>query len=126
MFVKKPISFRQEAVFDIAMDQERRFSPRVLLPYPARLWVRDRTGRRWKEDVVIENLSAGGLYLYLRLNRFFLRKGARIAVAVLLSTSPARRTPVLRLSARGFVLRMEPLNDGTCGVALEFTRRRVW
>ena len=106
----------------VPMKEERRVSPRVFVPYPARLWGLDPEGRHWKEDVLIENVSAGGAYL--RLNRN-IQQNAALSLAVRLSTAPARRSPVLRLGARGIVLRTEPQSDGTCGVALEFSRRRV-
>ena|SRR5437867_3056636 len=105
------------------MNEERRFSPRVCMPYPARLWSRDHQGLAWKEDAFIENVSAGGLYL--RLNRN-IQKDAVVSVAMRLSTLPTKDLPVLRLGARGVVLRTEPQDDGTWGVALEFSRRRVF
>ena len=105
------------------MNEERRFSPRVCMPYPARLWGSDPDGKAWKEDVLLENVSAGGLYLRLR---HAVQKDTPVAVAARLSTTPARRFPALRLGARGVVLRTEPQDDGTCGVALEFSRRRVF
>src|SRR5262245_36026689 len=37
--------------------EERRFNPRVSLPYAARLWGVDTTGRRIKENTVVENIS---------------------------------------------------------------------
>ena len=92
------------------------------MAYPARLWGVDPEGRAWKEDVLVENVSAGGLYL--RLNHG-IQKDALVSIAVRLSTAPAGRSPALRLGARGVVLRIEPQDDGSCGVALEFRRRRV-
>ena len=102
--------------------EERRFSPRVFMPYPARLWGSDSKGHQWKEDALIDNVSAGGLYL--RLNRR-LPANASVSVAVRLSTAPAAKVSALHLGARGIVLRTELQPDGTCGVALEFSRRRV-
>jgi len=103
-------------------DQERRFHWRVSIRYPARLWIRDAAGRLWKRDVVLDNLSAGGLYL--RLNRS-IRQDTYLSVAVRLSIAPAT-TPALRLVVRGVVLRAEPKPDGAWGVAVEFGRRRVF
>jgi hypothetical protein len=112
---------KQESGSDVAMDQDRRFYARVHVPYPARVWAVDTAGRAWKENVVLDNLSARGLYL--RLNRS-VQKDALLHVAVRLSTANGS-APALHLAARAVVLRVEPLPDGKCGVALEFGRRRV-
>ena len=108
----------------VEMNEERRLSPRMSLPYAARLWSLDAAGRAlWKEDTALVNISSGGLYL--RLNRH-IKEGARVHVAVRLSTAPPESTGALRLVAHGMVLRAEPQPDSTCGVAVEFSRRRVF
>ena len=104
------------------MPEQRRHSPRVHFPYTARLWSTDAAGRTWKADTVLDNISTGGLYL--RLNRR-VRAGAHVHVAVRLSAASAETYPALRLVAEGAVLRTEPQPDNTCGVAVEFSRRRV-
>ena len=119
VFMKSPEG--QKSGGDVAMDQERRFYLRVRVGYPARLWAVDNAGRAWKENVVIDNLCAGGLYLRLKRS---VQKDAQLSIAVRLSTAPPA-TPALRLAARAVVLRAEPQPDGTRGVALEFGRRRV-
>ena len=101
---------------------DRRFSPRMSMPYAARLWAVDGDGRALKEDAVVDNLSTGGLYL--RLTRA-VPEGANVYVAVRLGDGPDERLPVLRLAAKGVVLRAESQPDGTCGVAVEFSRRRI-
>jgi len=93
------------------------------MPFPARLWGMDSDGQAWKEDALIDNVSAGGLYLRIHHE---LQKEATVSIAVRLSTTPPRRFPVLRLGARGVVLRTDLQDDGTYGVALEFSRRRVF
>jgi hypothetical protein len=50
--------------------------------------------------------------------------GVEVTVAVRLSAD-ASVAPALRLAARGTVVRTEPRPDGSWGVAVEFTRRRV-
>ena len=50
--------------------------------------------------------------------------GVEVTVAVRLSAN-AGVAPVLRLAARGTVVRTEPRPDGSWGVAVEFTRRRI-
>src|SRR5206468_3700888 len=80
------------------MPEQRRFSPRVRVPYTARLWSTDAAGRKWKEDAVLDNISTGGLYL--RLNRR-VREGAHVHVVVCLSTAAGEVPPRLRLAAHG-------------------------
>ena len=101
---------------------ERRFGPRMWLPYTSRLRGIDTEGQQFREETVLSNLSAGGLYL--RLNRR-VREGANVSVAVRLSVGPAEGTPALHLAARGVVLRVEPQSDGRWGIAVEFTRKRI-
>ena|SRR6266571_7043365 len=102
--------------------EERRFDPRVSQPFPARFWGLDTEGRPLKEDTVLDNFSAGGLYL--RLTRR-VESGVSVFVAARLSTGPAVGVPALRLIARGVVVRTEMQTDGRCGVAVKFSRRRV-
>jgi hypothetical protein len=105
------------------MEEERRLSPRVCVPYPARLWRTDMDGRVSKEDTRVDNLSSGGLYLR---STHPIENGANIFLAVRLSVaSPPRNPPALRLAAQGRVVRVDPMTDGSCGLAIEFTRRRV-
>jgi c-di-GMP-binding flagellar brake protein YcgR len=101
---------------------ERRFSGRVVIPYAARISGVNVEGELFKEQTRVENISAGGVYM--RLSRS-LEKETRVSIAVRLSLS-ADDNPALRLVARGFVMRSEPLDDGTHGVAVEFSRRRVF
>jgi hypothetical protein len=83
----------------------------------------DTDGKAWKEDALVDNVSAGGLYLKIH---HALPKDSTISIAVRLSITPPRKFSVLRLGARGVVLRTDPQDDGTYGVALEFSRRRVF
>ena len=103
------------------MDDERRFHWRVSVPYPARIWVTDATGQLGRLNVVLDNLSAGGMYLRSKQS---VRQDAYLSIAVRLST--VETTPAMLLVARGVVLRAEPLPDGTWGTAVEFGRRRVF
>jgi hypothetical protein len=102
--------------------EERRLNSRVSVPYSGRLWGVDVDGRAVREDARLDNLSAAGLYM--RLKRRLLR-GSGVSVAVRLARDPIERIPALRLAARGVVVRTEPQPDGTCGVAVKFTRHRV-
>jgi PilZ domain len=102
--------------------QERRFSARIEADYAARLKGIDINDEPFREETRLRNLSAGGLYLQLKRT---LREGSPVSVAVCLSTAPDPKIPVLRLAARGLVLRVEPQADGRYGVAVEFQYRRL-
>jgi hypothetical protein len=100
---------------------ERRFSSRVSVPYLARVSSVDVEGQSFCEYTRLDNISVGGLYLRLRRG---IPKEASVRIAVCLSN--AKETAgALRLAARGVVLRTEPQPDGTFGIAVEFSRRRV-
>ena len=107
---------------NVTMNEERRFLSRLFAPYSARLWGVDIAGQAWQEDVILENLSAAGLYL--RLNRS-VEKDAPVAVTVSLSNAPVLKAPPLLLTARGVVRRTDTQPDGSCGVAMEFSRRQI-
>jgi len=103
--------------------KERRSSARIDAPYPARLRGVDVNDQPFKEETVLQNLSAGGSYM--RLKRM-VREGAEVSLAVRLSTAKSTDVAVLRLGARGTVLRVEPQRDGSYGVAVEFLRRHIF
>jgi len=103
--------------------KERRSSARIDAAYPGRLRGVDVNDQPFKEGTVLQNLSAGGLYL--RLKRM-VREGSLVSVAVRLSTAESTEGAVLRLGARGTVLRVEPQWDGSYGVAVEFLRRHIF
>jgi hypothetical protein len=75
-----------------------------------------------REDVQLDNLSVGGLYIRIPQQ---VETGSQIGVAVRLSTDTSETFDAIRLVARGVVLRNEPQMDGSCGIAVRFTRRRM-
>jgi len=103
--------------------KERRSSARIDAAYPGRLRGVDVNDQPFKEGTVLQNLSAGGLYL--RLKRM-VREGSLVSVAVRLSTAGSTEGAVLRLGVRGTVLRVEPQWDGSYGVAVEFLRHHIF
>ncbi len=103
--------------------KERRSSARIDAPYPARLRGVDVNDQPFKEEIVLQNLSAGGSYL--RLKRM-VREGAEVSLAVRLSTAGSTDGPVLRFAAGGTVLRVVPQWAGSYGVAVEFLRRHIF
>ena len=103
--------------------KERRSSARIDAAYPARLRGVDVNDQPFKEETVLQNVSAGGLYV--RLKRM-VHEGSQVSLAVRLSTAESTDGAVLRLGVRGTVLRVEPQRDGSYGVAVEFLRRHIF
>ncbi|MCZ7572245.1 MAG: PilZ domain-containing protein [Ardenticatenaceae bacterium] len=100
---------------------ERRAKPRISEPYPATVRGLDGSGWAFEEETVLDNLSAGGLYL--RLPRS-IHPGARLFIVFRLSTSPYERDPSSVVAVRGVVLRAELQPDGSCGLAVTFRHYR--
>jgi hypothetical protein len=102
--------------------RERRFSARVEVSFPARLRSIDDCGCTIKEDTILDNISDGGVYLRVIQK---VKEGSHVVVVVRLSTATDPQLLALRLVAHGKVLRAEPQDDGTWGLAVEFRTRRV-
>lgn len=102
--------------------KERRRGPRVSFPFPARVRGVDASGRPFKVDTLLENLSAEGLYLKVDCG---IMSGAELAIAIRLSEASAGLMNSTSVATRGIVLRTELLPDGACGVAVKFTRHRL-
>ena len=98
---------------------DRRRKPRIYEPFAAR--VRGVDGRRdpFEVEAVLDNLSAGGLYMWLKRH---VEEGLQIFVLFRLATRLAPEVKGLRVAAHGRVLRSEPRPDGACGVAVVFER----
>lgn len=100
---------------------ERRSKPRIDVPFPVRVRGVDASGQVFKMNTVLDNLSAGGLYLRLARS---VKQGTKLFVVVQLPSAPAGEMPAPRVAMRGMVLRAEPQPDSTCGVAVTLTRHR--
>ena len=99
--------------------EDRRLKPRIYEPFPARVrWV-DWRSDPFEVEAVLDNLSAGGLYMWLKRH---VEKGLQIFVLFRLATTLAPEVKGLRVAAHGRVLRSEPQPDGSCGVAVAFER----
>jgi PilZ domain len=72
-------------------------------------------------DLLLDNLSASGLYLRLPLE---VSRGTKLFTVIRLSTSYEGSTQAARVATRGVVVRTEPYPDGTYGVGVVFTRSR--
>ena len=101
---------------------ERRGKARIDLPFAVIVRGSDAKGIPFEVETVLENLSAGGLYM--RLDRD-VEPGAKLFCLICFSTS-AQDRGATRIAARGVVLRAEPRPDGTSGVAVCFTYHRIF
>ncbi|MBI3325996.1 MAG: PilZ domain-containing protein [Nitrospinae bacterium] len=97
---------------------EARRDPRLYEPFPVKVRGVDANGDDFDLNTVLDNFSAGGLYLRLPQR---LEPGAKVFAVVRLTTQDA---PGARVAVRGRVRCLEPKPDGGCGVAIQFTRHR--
>jgi len=98
---------------------DRRRKPRIHEPFGARVRGIDGRGDPFEAEAVLDNLSAGGLYLRLKRH---VEEGLPIFIFLQLATRLMPGSKGLRVAAHGRVLRSEPGPDGACGVAVVFER----
>ncbi len=68
---------------------------------------------------MLDNLSAGGLYMWLKRH---VDEGMQIFIFFRLATRLTPEAKGLCVAAHGTVLRSEPGPDGACGIAVVFER----
>ena len=100
---------------------ERRSKPRIDIPFSAKVSGIDADGEAFEMNSVLDNFSAGGLYL--RMERS-LKQGSELLVLVELPTVSADNAGASQIEAQGVILRAEPQPNGGCGVAVAFTKHR--
>ena len=100
---------------------EARRQPRLYEPFPANVRGVDSNGDGFDLNTVLDNFSAGGLYLRLPQ---VLEPGARVFAIVRLAKQAAPGAPEAKVAVRGRVRRVDPKPDGGSGVAIQFTRHR--
>ena len=98
---------------------ERRRKPRISTRFPITVRGINSEGKGYEAKTLIDNLSAGGVYL--RLGEM-VEPHSSLQVRIQLSESEAVAGPVIE--AEGIVLRTEPGDDGLTGLAVVFTRHR--
>jgi len=99
---------------------ERRSKPRIAASSQATVHGLNERGEPFKVDTVIDNISAGGLFIWLPQ---CLEQGATLLVVSQLAkpnNGPAVTAPLVAI--HGFVLRACPTQSGLCGVAIKITR----
>ena len=98
---------------------ERRRKPRITGPFPAVVRGVDAGGETFELNAVIDNISAGGLYV---------RLGQRVVpgttLFLLASFSSAEWIAAPRLALHGIALRTELAPCGACGVAVALSYHR--
>jgi hypothetical protein len=102
--------------------RERRGRPRVEQPFPVTVRGLDAMGEPLDIDTVLDNMSVGGLYV--RIPRR-IEPGARLTVGIRLSVPEAQERTAC-VATRGMVLRVESAPGGEHGLAVAFTKYRVF
>jgi PilZ domain-containing protein len=103
-------------------ERERRGRPRIEQPFSATVRGVDATGERLDIDAVLDNMSTGGLYV--RIPRP-IEPGTRLTFGIRVWV-PGALEPGARIAARGVVKRVNATPRGEYGLAVEFTRHRVF
>ena len=98
---------------------DRRRKPRIYEPFAAKVRGVDGRGNPFEVEAVLDNLSAGGLYMRLKRH---VEEGLQLFVFLHLATKLMPDAKGLRVAAHGRVVRSETQPDGACGVALAFER----
>jgi PilZ domain len=101
-------------------ERERRRQERIHEPFPVTIRSVDASGEAFEIQTVLDNISASGFRV--RLERH-VKRGAKVFAIVRLSTS-LPEVPAPRVAVRGVVLGVEPQDDGTWRVAVNFTSHR--
>jgi hypothetical protein len=97
------------------LSKDMRKSARVYGSFPIRMRGFDGSGCMFKANSLVDNISAGGLYVQVGRPP---GEGSRLFAVVQLVSGAT-------IAARGFVARVESRAHGLSGVAVRFTRTRL-
>ena len=81
----------------------------------------DVKGAKFRNECVVDNISAHGLYLHLTS---LVALGAKLSFVIRLSTKRVNKTVAARLMLHGVALRVDNLADGVYGTAVSLTNYR--
>jgi hypothetical protein len=95
---------------------DRRKSVRVYGSFPIHMRGVDEFGCGFDANTLVDNISGGGLYMQLARP---VGEGSKLFAAVQLSNG-------VTITARGFAIRVEKRPFGLTGVAMRFTRTRLF
>ena len=102
---------------------ERRHTPRIAESFPVKVRAVDDSGHRFDAETVVDNISAGGVYLRLAE---VLREGDELFMMVRMSLSEGDSGIEIgaRVAAKGTVRRVDTQPDGKLGLAISFKQHR--
>jgi hypothetical protein len=103
-------------------DRERRASSRTHTSFAVTIRGKDAHGKALDFDTMLDNLSGSGMYV--RIPRRF-ERGEPVAVGIRFAET-GTLDRVARVAARGIVVRVDPTPDGAFGLAIAFTKTRVF
>lgn len=102
--------------------RERRARPRIEEPFPVTVRGVDVAGEKLNIDTVLDNVSGGGLYLRIPTR---IELGARLGIGIGLY-DPETLELGARVATTGKVVRMESIAPGEHGIAVAFTKYRMF
>ncbi len=100
---------------------ERRRKARTQAPIPAKVHGVDSAGKAFDLDTNLDNLSAGGLYVRVTAH---VEERSPLSVSFFLPSVPGRESNGTHWEAMGVIRRVEPQEDGSNGLGIEFTSYR--
>jgi len=100
---------------------DRRQQPRIYDRFPVKVKGVDASGEAFDDDVRLDNVGAGGIYLRLAHT---VERGAQLEMSIRFSTVMLATLNAPRLAVRGVVLRVDAQPSGACGLAVAFTHHR--
>lgn len=98
-------------------------TPRIYDPFPTTVQGVDVNGKSFQVKTVLDNISAGGVYLRLAP---WVGEGAKLSIIFQLTSRVpnAEEADTPSIAVQGKVLRVEPKHGGACGVAIMITRHQ--
>ncbi len=99
-----------------------RASPRTHTSFVVTIRGVDAYGQALDVDTMLDNLSGSGMYV--RISRS-VERGQPVAVGIRFAETGTLGR-VARVAARGVVVRVDPTPDGIFGLAIAFTKTRVF
>ncbi len=118
MDLPRPTSRATAQAHTAYVGEERRHKPRIFEHFKATVHGVDAAGEAFSAETVLENLSAGGLYLRLPQ---VVEIGAELLVVSKLANPANGRNSGPLLALSGTVVRVNGAAGDACGVAVKFT-----
>jgi hypothetical protein len=101
-------------------ERERRRQERIYEPFPVTICGVDASDKAFEIQAVLDNFNASSFRVQLQRR---VKRSAKVLAILRLSTS-LPDLPAPRLAVLGMVLGVEPQNDGTWSIAVDFARHR--